>query len=290
VTKALFASAYADGGADYEITTCELITYNITYEGLEESTHTNPSTYTVEDAGLQFTNPSNRDGYVFTGWTKDGIAFNEIPQGLTGDITLTANWNALSCEANEYLNNNVCVPCEEHSHSDGGTVTSCDCDNGYEKSSNACVVSQYTIDYVYNGGVMPDGVINPVSYNIETPVITLNNPTKEHFTFQGWYNNAEFDGNRISIIDPSQSTGNLTLYAKWEFECESGKWMHIGNSKVCLYTEQKTHPSIVVDMNGTPYYMMLSTDSNLPIHDGTTQKFHVEYNGGMYNIHDASVQ
>ena len=290
VTKALFENAYADGGADYEITTCEIITYNITYEGLEGSTHTNPSTYTVEDAGLQFTNPSNRDGYVFTGWTKDGIVFNEIPQGLTGDITLTANWDALSCEANEYLNNNVCVPCEEHSHSDGGTVTSCDCDNGYEKSSNACVVSQYTIDYVYNGGVMPDGVINPVSYNIETPVITLNNPIKEHFTFQGWYNNAEFDGNRISIIDPSQSTGNLTLYAKWEFECESGKWMHIGENKVCLYTEQQTHPSVVVDMNGTPYYMMLSTDSNLPIHDGTTQKFHVEYNGGTYNVHDASVQ
>ena len=65
----------------------KIITYNITYEGLEGATHSNPSTYNVETATITFTTPSNREGHVFKGWTPASIA-----KGSTGDKTVTAQW------------------------------------------------------------------------------------------------------------------------------------------------------------------------------------------------------
>lgn len=65
----------------------KIITYNITYEGLEGATHSNPSTYNVETATITFTTPSNREDYVFKGWTPASIA-----KGSTGDKTVTAQW------------------------------------------------------------------------------------------------------------------------------------------------------------------------------------------------------
>ena len=64
-----------------------IITYNIEYTGLEGATHSNPATYTIETATITFTAPSNRDGYVFKGWTPASIA-----KGSTGDKTVTAQW------------------------------------------------------------------------------------------------------------------------------------------------------------------------------------------------------
>ena len=64
-----------------------IITYNIEYTGLEGVTHSNPATYTIETATITFTAPSNRDGYVFKGWTPASIA-----KGSTGDKTVTATW------------------------------------------------------------------------------------------------------------------------------------------------------------------------------------------------------
>ena len=64
-----------------------IITYNIEYTGLEGATHSNPVTYDVETATITFTAPSNRDGYVFKGWTPETIV-----KGSTGDKTVTATW------------------------------------------------------------------------------------------------------------------------------------------------------------------------------------------------------
>ena len=289
VRNALFGSAYTDGGADHEITSCEPIEYDILYIGLEGATHTNPKKYTVEDAGLRFTPPTNRVGFVFTGWTKRGVAFTEIPQGLKGDIVLTANWAELSCDENEFIENNTCVPCGVNSHSDGGEVYTRECNDGYEKLFDVCVATQYNIDYVYNGGYMPSGTTNPISYNIETPIITLNAPAKSHNNFIGWYDTPEFNGAKIEHIDPATTQRNITLYAKWSFVCESGKWMRIGNERMCLYSEKETSPSMVLDVRGTPYYIMLSEDSEKPVHDGSGKKMHIEYGGSTYNAHDASV-
>ena len=67
-----------------------IITYNITYEGVEPTEHSNPKTYTVETETITFTAPSNRDGYVFKGWNPASIT-----KGSTGDKTVTAQWTTV---------------------------------------------------------------------------------------------------------------------------------------------------------------------------------------------------
>ena len=80
---------------DVEMTALwNIVTYNLTYEGLEGATNTNPDTYNVESETITLADPGARDGYAFTGWTINGTPVTEITHGSTGDKTLTANWNA----------------------------------------------------------------------------------------------------------------------------------------------------------------------------------------------------
>ncbi len=68
------------------------IDYTITYEGTFGSTNTNPTTYTVEDT-LVFSALS-REHYDFNGWlNQDGEYVAGIPEGTTGNLTLTADWS-----------------------------------------------------------------------------------------------------------------------------------------------------------------------------------------------------
>ncbi len=44
---------------------------------------------------------------------------------------------------------------------------------------------------------------------------TLVNPTKEHFTFNGWYINSDCSGEPLTSLAADGYTDNITLYAKW---------------------------------------------------------------------------
>ena len=80
-----------------------------------------------------------------------------------------------------------------------------------EKKQAAAKQKTYQIKYVLNGGKAPKG--NPSSYNADTATIKLKSPTKDNYTFGGWYKDAAFNTKITSI--PKGSTGNLKLYAKW---------------------------------------------------------------------------
>lgn len=66
--------------------------YDITYEGLEGASNTNPAKYTIETATIVLANPGSRTGYTFSGWTLGGSPITQITVGSTGDKTITANW------------------------------------------------------------------------------------------------------------------------------------------------------------------------------------------------------
>lgn len=70
----------------------------------------------------------------------------------------------------------------------------------------------YTISYTLNGGSVST---NPTSYTIATNTITLNNPTKDGYTFKGWTGS---NGNtpQTSVQIAKGSTGNKTYTANWE--------------------------------------------------------------------------
>lgn len=70
----------------------------------------------------------------------------------------------------------------------------------------------YKITYKLNGGT--NNKNNPATYKKTTKTITLKNPTKKGYTFKGWYSDKNFK-NKVTTIKKG-STGNKTLYAKWE--------------------------------------------------------------------------
>ena len=64
----------------------ETIPYAITYENLQGATHTNPTTYTVEDS-VVFSAPSSLPRRKFIRWDPESIAV-----GTTGPLTVRAVW------------------------------------------------------------------------------------------------------------------------------------------------------------------------------------------------------
>ena len=85
--------------------------------------------------------------------------------------------------------------------------------DGYDGDINLVVdlgVENYTITYNLNGGTST----NPTSYNVETATFTLNNPTKEGYTFVGW-TGSNGDVPQTEIIIEKGSIGNRTYTANW---------------------------------------------------------------------------
>ena len=68
----------------------------------------------------------------------------------------------------------------------------------------------YTITYMDGNTVLTQLSSN---YTIESSTITLPNYSKSGFSFEGWFDNAEFEGNKITSITAG-STGNKIFYAK----------------------------------------------------------------------------
>ena len=145
--------------------------YPITYDlknGSLATGKTNPSTYTKNTETFTLNNPS-KTGYSFDGWTgSNGLVPNtnvSVIKGTRGALHFDANYTV--------------VP--------------------------------YTIEYENQCGV----VDNPTSYNIETPTFTLNNPSKEGYTFTGW-KTVDDDTKILSVTIPQGSTGNKKYIATCE--------------------------------------------------------------------------
>ena len=71
----------------------------------------------------------------------------------------------------------------------------------------------YSITYNLNGGSHSG---NPASYTVETETITLKDAERTGYAFMGWYEKANFSGEKVTQITKG-STGNKELYAKWGY-------------------------------------------------------------------------
>lgn len=70
----------------------------------------------------------------------------------------------------------------------------------------------YTITYNLNGGTLTTN--KPTAYSDETSSITIGNPTRDGYSFEGWYLDKDF----TQAFDSSNLPyTNITLYAKWDF-------------------------------------------------------------------------
>lgn len=100
-----------------------------------------------------------------------------------------------------------------------GTSTYAAGATGYNLQANTTFTAQWTpttynITYELDGGTNSGS--NPATYNVTTATITLQNPTKGHDRFDGWYStySAGVYSDPVTEI-PLGSHGNITLHAKW---------------------------------------------------------------------------
>lgn len=211
----------------------EINNYSITYilnDGINDKD--NPETYTVEDEIIF--KDATREGYTFLGWfNNDGSRLNKIEKGNIGNVTLNAKWN----DGNAYV-----ITLDPN----GGTLDDTSIDVNYDHEYTLPIVSRtgyvfdgwfdnnikventgtykyaesktflakwtaisYPIEYILNGGTNSDD--NPISYTIEDE-ITLENPSKDGYTFIGWTNSSEETITKISL----GSYGNISLTANWD--------------------------------------------------------------------------
>lgn len=71
--------------------------------------------------------------------------------------------------------------------------------------------SVYTISYT---NLFSNTQSNPFEYTVETPTITLENPTRVGYTFVGW-TGSDINGETGTVVIPQGSSGNRAYIANW---------------------------------------------------------------------------
>lgn len=105
------------------------------------------------------------------------------------------------------------------------------------------VRTAYNISYELNGG--NNSKDNPKSYGVNKTV-TLKNPKRTGYTFDGWYDNKSFTGDKIKEVKKQ----DITLYAKWipntytiTLNGKGGKYTPAGGEAVSTFKMNLTYDS-----------------------------------------------
>ncbi len=206
------------------------IEYTITYDLDGGSVAgTNPVTYTVESADITLINPT-KAGYNFEGWTGTDLGSATmsvtIPTGSTGNRSYTATWSdPIEYDITYVMNGGTNDPSNPATYTvESPLITLADPTRagynftGWTLTDNIPAGStgnrtftatwsdpiEYTITYVMNDGT--NDPANPATYTVESPLITLADPTRAGYNFTGWTPEDNI---------PAGSTGNRTFTATW---------------------------------------------------------------------------
>ncbi|MBR4003051.1 MAG: leucine-rich repeat protein [Clostridia bacterium] len=214
--------------------------YEITYHLNGGENHTqNPSSFTIETDTFELFNPT-RSYYEFEGWYTNELLTNpitSITKGTTGHIDVYAKWTPIEYDITYVMNggtNNNLNPNTynvetyfdfENPFKKGfefkGWFTDSEFNNEISRLNRQYLgdialyakweIITYPINYELNGGT--NNVGNKSNYTVETDTFSLLNPTREHYTFGGWFNDNSYTSELNSI--EKGTIGQKTLYAKW---------------------------------------------------------------------------
>lgn len=205
--------------------------YRISYELNGGTNAENPDGYDVSDLPVSLHAPS-RTGYIFKGWYMGENRVLAIPVGTTGNVDVSAKWEPITYTIDFDTNGGLPTlsSIDYTIESDSFTLqeitkvgyTFDGWYNGETKVTeittgtygNMTLVAKWTADLYTISYDLADGVNspeNPTSYTIESGLITLKDPTREGYTFAGWYNGEQL----VTTID-SNTLENITLTAKWK--------------------------------------------------------------------------
>lgn len=202
----------------------EATAYTVTY--VDGSTVLGLDTYTVEKAPSLL--PRTKDGYTFLGWALNGQILPVFPSGVTGNITLTAQWQLNKYTVSFDTTGGDPLPASPYTI-ESGLVLPSPTRTGYTFTGwttltgtpvgvipvgtygNIALRAQweainYTITYNSAGGT----ALPPTMYTIETGA-RLPTPTRPGYTFSGWRDER---GLPVDAV-PVGSYGNIALTAEW---------------------------------------------------------------------------
>ena len=200
-----------------------------------------PIQYTVESEAFQLPTPV-RTGYIFLGWTGEGIAEPqktiEIPQGSTGDRTYTANWQVIEYTIITLLEGGNAGTSEVYFYTVEQTVTlPTPTRTGYTflgwtgegittPQPNVTIpkgstgdktyienwkLTEYNITMDLNGGSGQEKVV----YTMTDEDFELPTPTRNGYEFVGWTGEG-ITTPQTSVKIPKGSTGNKAYTANWK--------------------------------------------------------------------------
>lgn len=233
-----------------------VVNYRITYQNLFDATNPNPATHGGNTA-LTLRDPE-RVGYVFKGWTLNGSSVTRIPAGQTEDVTLTANWQAVTYSITVENTKGLTVSfpgtytvedtvilgdlsCEGYTflgwYCDGVKLTSIQKGSTGDITLRAKWLGEtYSITYL---GLENATHNNPVAYELGLG-LSLTDASKVGHRFLGWY----LDGERITAI-PADRKGDITLTAMWEIHTYTVTFLDASGHT--LATETVPHGGSVQD-------------------------------------------
>jgi len=254
--------------------------FAITYAGMEGAQYgdEHPDWYTY-DTDAVISDPT-KAGYTFLGWVVNGEGtarkdLTLMKEAYLDSITLTATWEknpyTVTWNVNEgdeltgedytttaYYGEGITAPNDptrrgftfDGWYTDSNFAEDTRFNNGDTMPDHSVTFyakwtrNTYTITYALDGGENAEG--NPAEYNVETPTITLLNPTKTGYAFNGWYDNAAFAGEPVTQI-AAGSVGDVTLYAKWTINQYTIVWeTNGGNDLTGDYTTTADYGTTIV--------------------------------------------
>ncbi len=218
------------------------VVYSITYNNITGASNPNPATYT-STAAIPLADAA-KPYYTFAGWFDNaaltGTAVTAIPLGSTGNKAYYARWTPTTYTITYVATGGTNNPANADTYTfetPTFTLTHPTPPGGYTfggwfaestyttpvsiihagSSGNITLYAKWSTDpYVITYQNVENATNNnPLTYDVDTPTITLLPSAKDYFIFRGWYNNSDFAGNAVTQIQLG-STGNITLWAKWE--------------------------------------------------------------------------
>lgn len=304
------------------------IEYKLVYSNVDGAENGNPASYNITTGRIEL-KPAKKTGFTFEGWYYDkecaGEQVEVIAAAGIGDRELYAKWREHSYKVVFHSNNGgdttdgqsftyteskalkqnsftkeeynftgwSLKAGQEAKYTDGEVVSQLvPDDNGIIHLYAVWTPVRYRIIYVNMDGAQ-NAAGNPDSFTVEDDFLTLYEPTKAGYTFEGWYTDDTYN-NKVTAPIKLRVGYEPTFYAKWSVNSyvitfDSCKGDSVPTETLDMVYDTAKNLPLISDMEGfvRPGYTFngwaLEKDGEPVYSDGATVKNLVE--SGNINLY-----
>ena len=304
------------------------VEYKLVYSNVDGAENGNPASYNITTGRIEL-KPARKTGFTFEGWYYDkecaGEQVEVIAAAGIGDRELYAKWREHSYKVVFHSNNGgdttdgqsftyteskalkqnsftkeeynftgwSLKAGQEAKYTDGEVVSQLvPDDNGIIHLYAVWTPVRYRIIYVNMDGAQ-NAAGNPDSFTVEDDFLTLYEPTKAGYTFEGWYTDDTYN-NKVTAPIKLRVGYEPTFYAKWSVNSyvitfDSCKGDSVPTETLDMVYDTAKNLPLISDMEGfvRPGYTFngwaLEKDGEPVYSDGATVKNLVE--SGNINLY-----